>query len=173
MAASPESPEAFIHSSGHHKRTKTQAMTSYPLSQAAAGPLTMSIKKDNPMSKINQYSQKKMISPSKHIFNQNTRAQNQSILAGFSAQLSLVSSRKKSLAALIGTSATTRNTVINQSEDGMGGATEDFTMLAKRMSCQQNNFLKMSCNPQAYLKSAVAKTKTPGSALKESDNYLK
>ena len=29
----------------------------------------MSIKKDNPISKINQYSQKKMISPSKHIFN--------------------------------------------------------------------------------------------------------
>jgi hypothetical protein len=69
MATSPESPDPFIHSSGHHKRTKTHAMSSYPLSQAAAGALTMSIKKDNPISKINQYSQKKMISPSKHIFN--------------------------------------------------------------------------------------------------------
>lgn len=172
MATSPESPDAFIHSSGHHKRTKTYAISSYPLSQAAAGALTMSLKKDNPMSKINQYSQKKMISPSKHIFNQNTRSQNQSIIAGFNAQLSLASSRKKSLAALIGTAATTRNTVINSSEDGMGGATEDFTMLAKRMSCQQN-FLKTTSNPQAFLKTATAKTKTPGSALKDSDNFLK
>jgi hypothetical protein len=56
-------------------------------------------------------------------------------------QTSLASARKKSLAAMIGTAATTRNTFINQSDDGLGGATEDFAMLAKRMSCQQN-FLK-------------------------------
>jgi hypothetical protein len=56
----------------------------------------------------------------------------------------MASARKKSLDAMIGTS-TTRNTFINQSEDGMGGVTEDFAMLAKRMSIQQN-FLKTSSN---------------------------
>jgi len=47
----------------------------------------------------------------------------------------MASARKKSLAAMIGTS-TTRNTFINQTDDGMGGVTEDFSILAKRMSIQ-------------------------------------
>jgi hypothetical protein len=54
----------------------------------------------------------------------------------------------------------------------MGGITEDFTMLAKRMSFQQN-LLKTqnNNNSQAFLKTA-SKPKMPGSALKESDIKL-
>ncbi len=56
MAASPESLNVLGQNSSHHKRNKTHAISNYPLTQAMAGALSMSLKKDNPMQKINQYS---------------------------------------------------------------------------------------------------------------------
>jgi hypothetical protein len=62
---SPEIENSGTKYPSNHKRNRTQQI----FLSSIALPCSSTTKKDNPVSKINQYSLKKMISPSKHIFN--------------------------------------------------------------------------------------------------------